>query len=154
MRMLPPAVAWVCLTLAACAQTQRTTSTQRPDSFPAVPTLEDVRAVSPALARYTQGPLLGDLWKRLGLSPRDRSIVTLSALIRAKSSDRVAVPFESRARQWREARRDFRDHHASRVLFQVGECHVGRRDRERRLRQASNQIRPASAGVGRAAAAG
>jgi hypothetical protein len=26
-------------------------------------TLEDIRAVSPALARYTEGPLLTDLWK-------------------------------------------------------------------------------------------
>src|SRR3954467_5269526 len=44
-------------------------------------TLDDVRSVSPALARYTQGSLLGDVWKRPGLSPRDRSIVTLAALI-------------------------------------------------------------------------
>lgn len=44
-------------------------------------TFEDVRAVSPALVRYTNGPLLGDLWKRPDLSPRDRSIVTLAVLI-------------------------------------------------------------------------
>lgn len=44
-------------------------------------TLDDVRTVAPALAKYTQAPLLGDLWKRPGLSPRDRSIVTLAALI-------------------------------------------------------------------------
>ena len=44
-------------------------------------TLDDVRAVSPALARYTQGPLLGEVWKRPGLSPRDRSIVTFATLI-------------------------------------------------------------------------
>ena len=30
-------------------------------------TLDDVRSVSPALARYTQGSLLGDVWKRPGL---------------------------------------------------------------------------------------
>jgi len=41
----------------------------------------DVRNVSPALAAYTQDKLLGELWKRPGLSPRDRSIVTLAALI-------------------------------------------------------------------------
>ena len=46
-----------------------------------MPTLDDVRSVSPALARYTQGSLLGDVWKRPGLSPRDRSIVTLATLI-------------------------------------------------------------------------
>src|SRR3954470_4734294 len=44
-------------------------------------TSDDVRSVSPALARYTQGPLLDELWKRPGLSPRDRSIVTLATLI-------------------------------------------------------------------------
>jgi 4-carboxymuconolactone decarboxylase len=37
--------------------------------------------VSPALDRYTQGTVRGDLWKRPGLSPRDRSIVTLAALV-------------------------------------------------------------------------
>lgn len=42
---------------------------------------EDVRTVSPALVRYTNGLLLGDLWKRPELSPRDRSIVTLAVLI-------------------------------------------------------------------------
>src|SRR5256886_16229134 len=44
-------------------------------------TSEDVRSVSPALEVYTQERLLGDVWKRPGLTPRDRSIVTLAALI-------------------------------------------------------------------------
>jgi 4-carboxymuconolactone decarboxylase len=42
---------------------------------------EDVRAVSPALEHYTKGPLLDGLWKRPELSPRDRSIITVAALI-------------------------------------------------------------------------
>src|SRR4051794_35173559 len=37
--------------------------------------------VSPALERYTNGTVRGDLWKRPDLSPRDRSIVTLAALV-------------------------------------------------------------------------
>jgi 4-carboxymuconolactone decarboxylase len=37
--------------------------------------------VSPALEKYTQDRLLGEVWKRPGLAPRDRSIVTLAALI-------------------------------------------------------------------------
>jgi 4-carboxymuconolactone decarboxylase len=37
--------------------------------------------VAPALDKYTQDRLLGDVWKRPGLSPRDRSVVTLAALI-------------------------------------------------------------------------
>jgi 4-carboxymuconolactone decarboxylase len=44
-------------------------------------TYEDVRKVAPALEAYTQNRLLGDIWKRPGLAPRDRSIVTLAALI-------------------------------------------------------------------------
>ena len=44
-------------------------------------TQSDVQSVSPALDRYTQGSLLGELWKRPELSPRDRSIVTVAALI-------------------------------------------------------------------------
>ena len=35
---------------------------------------------TPALGKYAESPLT-DLWKRPGLSPRDRSIVTVSALI-------------------------------------------------------------------------
>src|SRR5207244_10567797 len=42
---------------------------------------EDVRMVAPALENYAQGTLLGDVWKRPGLSVRDRSVVTLAALI-------------------------------------------------------------------------
>jgi alkylhydroperoxidase/carboxymuconolactone decarboxylase family protein YurZ len=34
-----------------------------------------------ALEKYTQDRLLGEVWKRAGLAPRDRSIVTLAALI-------------------------------------------------------------------------
>ena len=37
--------------------------------------------VSPALARYTEASVLGDLWKRPGLSPQDRSLVTLAVLV-------------------------------------------------------------------------
>ena len=57
------------------------------------PTLtpDDVRMIAPALETYTQGALLGDLWKRAGLSPRDRSIVTLAALIARNHT--IEMPF-------------------------------------------------------------
>src|SRR5258708_974880 len=42
---------------------------------------EEVTMVSPALERYTNGPVRGDLWKRPDLSARDRSVVTLAALV-------------------------------------------------------------------------
>ena len=44
-------------------------------------TPEDVRAVAPALEKYTQDRLFVDVWKRPDLGPRDRSLVTVSALI-------------------------------------------------------------------------
>ena len=44
-------------------------------------TRKDMQMVAPALDKYTQDRLLGDVWKRPGLSPRDRSVVTLAALI-------------------------------------------------------------------------
>ena len=37
--------------------------------------------IAPALATYTDDVLFGDLWKRPGLSPRDRSMVTVTTLI-------------------------------------------------------------------------
>jgi len=46
----------------------------------------DIRTVSPALERYLQGTLFGDLWNRPDLSVRDRSIVTLAALITRNQS--------------------------------------------------------------------
>jgi 4-carboxymuconolactone decarboxylase len=42
---------------------------------------EDVRKVSPALESHTRSTIGEGLWKRPELSPRDRSIVTVSALI-------------------------------------------------------------------------
>jgi 4-carboxymuconolactone decarboxylase len=41
---------------------------------------DDIKMVAPALDKYARGPL-AELWKRPGLSPRDRGIVTLAALI-------------------------------------------------------------------------
>lgn len=41
----------------------------------------DVSTVAPALEKYRQERLFGDLWKRPGLSVRDRSIATVAALI-------------------------------------------------------------------------
>ena len=42
---------------------------------------KEVHMVAPVLEKYTHSTLLGDVWKRPGLSARDRSIVTLAALI-------------------------------------------------------------------------
>jgi 4-carboxymuconolactone decarboxylase len=41
----------------------------------------EIEAVSPALEQYGQHQILGDLWRRPELSPRDRSVVTVAVLI-------------------------------------------------------------------------
>ena len=45
-----------------------------------MPAANDITMVAPALGKYAQGPL-AELWKRPGLTSRDRSIVTVAALI-------------------------------------------------------------------------
>jgi hypothetical protein len=60
-----------------------------------MPTTEDIRAVAPALERYAKDVVRGDLWKRPGLPARDRSIVTVAALIARDQTvefARTAVP--------------------------------------------------------------
>src|SRR3954449_8954044 len=37
--------------------------------------------IAPGLAGYTDEVLFGDVWKRPGLSPRDRSLITVAALV-------------------------------------------------------------------------
>ena len=51
---------------------------------------DDVRTVAPALEKYRQDLLFGDLWKRPGLNLRDRSIVTLAALITRNQTAELA----------------------------------------------------------------
>ena len=60
---------------------EKTTETRKLNTRPSGLSYEDVRAVSPALEHYTKGPLLDGLWKRPEMSLRDRSIVTVAALI-------------------------------------------------------------------------
>jgi 4-carboxymuconolactone decarboxylase len=72
-------------TQSACAE-ETASMTGKP-----ILTKEDVRIVAPALEAYTQGRLLGDVWKRPDLAPRDRSIVTLAALIARNHT--IEMPF-------------------------------------------------------------
>ena len=82
------ATAIVCLAILAWAPVNAETTMVASKPMPMT---EDVRAVAPALDKYAQDVLLGDLWKRPGLSVRDRSIVTLAALI--ARSQTVELPY-------------------------------------------------------------
>jgi 4-carboxymuconolactone decarboxylase len=75
MKLLAATIASLSLIVSSSAQADQTRVVPR-----ATPTVDDVRMVAPALERYAHGPL-DEVWKRPGLAPRDRSIVTLAALI-------------------------------------------------------------------------
>ncbi|WP_179403838.1 carboxymuconolactone decarboxylase family protein [Burkholderia guangdongensis] len=64
---------------------------ENPDHASSVNLLAGMDTVSPALARYTNDVVLGNLWKRPPLCARDRGIVTLSVLIARNQS--TELPF-------------------------------------------------------------
>ena len=51
---------------------------------------DDLRHVSPALEKYGQERLMGEVWKRPELSPRDRSLVTVAALVARNQTAEMA----------------------------------------------------------------
>ena len=95
----------------------------------------DVRPVAPGLDQFTTDTLFRDLWLRPDLAPRDRSLVTVSALITAGQV--AQVPYHlNRAMdngltqaQASEARR------SPRLLRRMAQCLLGRSRREGCLRQ-------------------
>src|SRR5712691_11358013 len=78
MKIFTATLATLLLIAASSAQGQQEKAEQGLE--PMLPP-DGIRTVAPALEKYTQSRLLGEVWKRPGLSPRDRSIVTLAALI-------------------------------------------------------------------------
>jgi 4-carboxymuconolactone decarboxylase len=81
MRLLAAAMASLSLLGASLAHADQKKGTSMSDTMTSSLTPEDIRAVSPALDQYTTGALQDDLWQRPDLSSRDRSIVTVAALI-------------------------------------------------------------------------
>ncbi|MBA8879164.1 carboxymuconolactone decarboxylase family protein [Phyllobacterium myrsinacearum] len=55
----------------------------------AVTVEKNVGEISPGLVEFTATPLFLDLWQRPGLSPRDRSLVTVSSLIASGQSAQI-----------------------------------------------------------------
>ena len=88
---MKPQAAAIALLLVMAMPSARTEETGAMTGSKAALTYEDVRKVAPALEAYTQNRLLGDVWKRPGLAPRDRSIVTLAALIARNQS--IEMPY-------------------------------------------------------------
>ncbi len=55
------------------------------------PQRDRVRKSVPALIEYTEKLVYGDVWERPGLSKRDRSLATISALIAAYRPEQLVV---------------------------------------------------------------
>jgi hypothetical protein len=81
------------------------TNVSEQNVLPAALTYDDVRAVSPALEHYTKGVLLDGLRKRRELSARDRSVVTVAALIAQTSRATPTIIQEETAATMRKINR-------------------------------------------------
>ena len=71
--------------LSALAASAPVEAQERPSVAP-----KNMQAIAPALADYTDNVLFGDVWLRPDLSPRDRSLVTVSALIATGKTPQLA----------------------------------------------------------------
>jgi 4-carboxymuconolactone decarboxylase len=78
MKRLALPLACLCLITPSSAQAQQPNT---PVSTEHTIMQNDLGRVAPALEKYAEGTLQGEVWKRAGLSTRDRSIVTLAALV-------------------------------------------------------------------------
>jgi len=83
MKLLKAAIALFSLAIAPASES----AAPKPDAR----ARDDLRSVAPALDKYRQDVVLDNLWKRPGLAPRDRSIVTVAALIARNQT--IEMPF-------------------------------------------------------------
>jgi 4-carboxymuconolactone decarboxylase len=91
MRRITPLVASLFVATAFASQAEERTMATTTSS--SVRVAENAGIVAPALEKYLAGPI-ADLWKRRELSLRDRSIVTLAALIARNQTNEMPVYLE------------------------------------------------------------
>ena len=72
------------VTIVSHAQTQRPAQPDQPSRAQQL-----MGDIAPKMAELTDNVLLGDIWERPGLSKRDRSLVTVSALIALNRPDQL-----------------------------------------------------------------
>src|SRR5512135_3165621 len=51
--------------------------------------MEDLKAIAPEFAKLTQDLLFGDIWKRPGLSQRDKSLITVTCMVALNRVEQV-----------------------------------------------------------------
>jgi 4-carboxymuconolactone decarboxylase len=92
--MTRPLTAWLAssaLSVVAAAATPTCVhaQAQAPAAAPQTAAQRLFGDVNPKLAALTDEVLFGDVWARPGLSPRDRSLVTISALVAMNRPDQL-----------------------------------------------------------------
>jgi 4-carboxymuconolactone decarboxylase len=75
------AAAFVAVFMTSCAKGDERLTMPQNGADASMSLNDDLASVSPALERYRREMLHADVWERPQLSPRDRSIVTIAALI-------------------------------------------------------------------------
>jgi 4-carboxymuconolactone decarboxylase len=51
--------------------------------------MDDLEALAPEFAKLTKDFLFGDIWERPGLSPRDKSLITVTCLVALNRIEQV-----------------------------------------------------------------
>jgi 4-carboxymuconolactone decarboxylase len=51
--------------------------------------MDDLKAIAPEFAKLTQDLLFGDIWQRPELSPRDKSLITVTCLVALNRIEQV-----------------------------------------------------------------
>ena len=51
--------------------------------------IDDLKAIAPEFAKLTEHFLFGDIWKRPGLSQRDKSLITVTCLVALNRIEQV-----------------------------------------------------------------
>jgi len=77
------------LTMPALAQTQTPAPAQPASPKPPSRAQQLMGDIAPKMAELTDNVLFGDIWESLGLAKRDRSLVTVSALIAMNRPDQL-----------------------------------------------------------------
>ena len=102
--------------------------------------------IAPGLATLTDDVLFGDVWRRPELSPRDRSLVTISVLIATGKPAQLARPLGPGSHQRRPAQRGLRPAGAPGDLLRLAERGLGARGLRAGLHRAEGRHRSAAHG--------
>lgn len=90
MKLTALATLSACLLLGGCSSP----SPKQSNLHLQAPTADEINSVSPAMRKYTTRVMFDEVWNRPGLTTRDKSLVTLAAVI--SKGQAVEIPFHMR----------------------------------------------------------